>query len=178
MHALRLLRKRFCYALTTSQAHLDFSRRGNPSFAYGFLLAGIGQAQAVPTRERIAGVIQRRDPASTMLSVGIDIACKPRAMTAEVAFGRCDRNALVNKLAVAASALVASRAIAMGLNERGIRSPRRVGEWKAGSVAHCGRGCEGSGKMTSDANPPRPHGKGSPGLCRGPQEASRRKGAT
>jgi Recombinase len=27
------------------------------------------------------------------------------------------------------------RAIARGLNERGIRTPRGVGEWKAGSVA-------------------------------------------
>jgi hypothetical protein len=34
MHTLRLLGKRPCYALTTSQAHLDFSRRGNPSFAH------------------------------------------------------------------------------------------------------------------------------------------------
>jgi hypothetical protein len=94
MHALRLLRKRFCYALTTSQAHLDFSRGGNPSFTHGLLLARIGQAQAVAARKRTAGVIQRRDPTSTVLSVGIDIACKPRAMTAEVAFGRCDRDAL------------------------------------------------------------------------------------
>src|SRR6516165_9192873 len=39
MHTLRLLRKRPCYPLTTSQAHLDFSRRGNPSFAHRFLLA-------------------------------------------------------------------------------------------------------------------------------------------
>src|SRR6516225_2490701 len=51
MHTLRLLRKRPCYPLTTSQAHLDFSRRGNPSFAHRFLLASIGQAAAVATGE-------------------------------------------------------------------------------------------------------------------------------
>jgi hypothetical protein len=45
-HALRLLGKRFCYALTASQAHPDFSRRLYPSFARRFLLTCIGQAQA------------------------------------------------------------------------------------------------------------------------------------
>jgi hypothetical protein len=66
MHALRLLRKRFCYAPTASQAHLDFSRRGNPSFAHRFLLASIGQAQAVPAGEWTASAVQQRDTAATV----------------------------------------------------------------------------------------------------------------
>jgi hypothetical protein len=96
MHALRLLRKRPCYALTTSQAHLDFSRRGNPSFAHRFLLASIGQAAAVATRKHIAGVVNLCDPPSTIPPVGIDRASEPGASATEVAFGPCDWNALPN----------------------------------------------------------------------------------
>ena len=96
MHALRLLRKRPCYALTTSQAHLDFSRRGNPSFAHRFLLASIGQAAAVATRKHIAGVVNLCDPPSTIPPVGVDRASEPGASATEVAFGPCDWNALPN----------------------------------------------------------------------------------
>jgi hypothetical protein len=96
MHALRLLRKRFCYALTASQAHLDFSRRFYPSFAHRFLLARIGRAQALPARKDIAGVVDRCDPPSTIPSVGIDLTSEPGASATEVAFGPCDWNALPN----------------------------------------------------------------------------------
>lgn len=96
MHALRLLRKCFCYVLTASQAHLNFSRRGNPSFAHRFLLARIGQAAALPTRKNIAGVVNLCDPPSTIPPVGVDRASEPGASATEVAFGPCDWNALPN----------------------------------------------------------------------------------
>jgi hypothetical protein len=96
VHALRLLGKRYCYVRSASQARPDFPRREYPSFAHRFLLARIGQAQALPARKDIAGVVDRCDPPSTIPSVGIDLTSEPGASATEVAFGPCDWNALPN----------------------------------------------------------------------------------
>ena len=94
MHTLRLLRKRPCYALTTSQAHLDFSRRGNPSFAHRFLLASIDQAAAVATGEDPARRIQESNPAAAVPAIGVSLTPKPRSASAKCARRPCDRDAL------------------------------------------------------------------------------------
>jgi hypothetical protein len=79
MHALRLLGKLRCYVRTSSQARPDFPRLRYPTVAHRFLLACIGQAQALPARENIAGVVNRCDLPSTIPSVGIDLTSEPGA---------------------------------------------------------------------------------------------------
>jgi hypothetical protein len=68
-----------------------------------------------------------------------------RALTAKARQAGCKAvtaraDAFATELAPTVAELQAAgatslRAIARGLNERGIRTPRGVGEWKAGSVA-------------------------------------------
>jgi hypothetical protein len=61
VHPFRLVRKRFQHALAPSQLHPDLLRLSKTALAHGFLLAFIGQAAAVPTREQFSSTGAARD---------------------------------------------------------------------------------------------------------------------
>src|ERR1700730_10976878 len=54
VHPFRPVRKWFEHALAPSQLHPDLLRPSKTALAHGFLLAFIGQAAAVPTREQFS----------------------------------------------------------------------------------------------------------------------------
>ena len=72
VHPFRLDRERFEHALAPSQLHPDLLRPSKTALAHGFLLAFIGQAAAVPTREQFSSTVKNRNSTPTISTAGRD----------------------------------------------------------------------------------------------------------
>src|SRR5262249_13204712 len=109
MHAFRLIRERFPHVRAASQPHSDLLCLSDATMVQGFPLARIGQAVAAPACEQFTGNVQHCDAAPAVSTIGVNGTDKPGAMTARVARGPGDRDALLYRLPFGVSP--ASRAV-------------------------------------------------------------------